>query len=195
MTVEILVGGYDYVQAENDLRKALMQEAESLAELILQSAKSNIRYYPDVRNHLQKNIFALGNKLIVAEVTADYWQAWLEQFGKGSLMAGPDKNPGLITYMNSDAWNRLRSRSKRIVVGRSRGRYKSIDGNVRYSGGGYAGVDLEELAQRGDLDKKFLPTPPTFFLRIALQSNRRRIIEALQNVINTFPYSRYFRKG
>ena len=193
MSVEVLITGYDHVQAEIDLRRALMKEAEELADLVMRTAASNIRYYPDVRNRLAKDIYALGQDLIVADITADHWQAWLEQFGKGSLMAGPDENPGLIKYMNSELWNRLRSKSTRIVVGRPPGRYKSIDGKIRISRGRYAGVDLEELAERGDIDARFKPTPPTFFLRKALQSNRNRILQGLQRVIETFPYHKYFR--
>jgi hypothetical protein len=127
------------------------------------------------------------------EITADYWQAWLEQFGKGSLMAGPLDNPGLTNYMNSDLWNSFRSRSTRVVAGRGAGRYKSIDGTTKTSSGSMAGVDLEELAARGDIDKSFGPTPPTFFLRQALQANRDRILQGLQNVIFSFPYHKYFK--
>jgi len=194
MSVEILIKGYDHERAEMDLRRILMQEAEELAELVLRTAESNIRYYPDVRNRLTKDIYALGQDMIVADITADHWQAWLEQFGKGSLMAGPSENPGLVTYMNSEYWNRLRSKSTRVVVGRPPGRYKSIDGEIKVSRGRYAGVNLEELAERGVIDAKFKPTPPTFFLRKALQSNRNRILQGLQRVIETFPYHMYFRR-
>lgn len=190
-----MITGYNAVQAEADLRSDLSKEVAGLTKLILETAKSNIRYYPNVRNYLQANIEVLADQTIVGRVTADYWEAWLEQFGKGSLMAGPDKNPGLITYMNSELWNRLRSSGSRIVVGRARGNYKSIDGKIRRSEGSYAGVDLEELAARGDIEKSFGPTPPTFFLRIALQSNRNRILEGLMKVVEHFPYHKYFKMG
>jgi hypothetical protein len=108
-------------------------------------------------------------------------------------MADSSENPGLIKYMDSEAWNQFRSKGNRVVVGRGKGNYKSIDGTFRYSGGSYAGVDLEELAARGDIDKKFGPTPPTYFLRIALQSNRNRILQGLANVIADFPYHKYFK--
>jgi hypothetical protein len=189
------ISGYDSTRASVALEKALETEIRGLIALVLQTAKSNVRYYPEVRNYLQGQLFVVANKMISGEVTADYWQAWLEQFGKGSLMAGPDQNPGLMLYFNSDAWNRLRSRSSRVVVGRPRGSYRSIDGKVRTSGGSYAGVDLEELAARGDIDKKFAPTPPTFFLRVALQSNRNRILQGLARVIEEFPYHKYFVRG
>jgi hypothetical protein len=188
-----ILSGYDAEGTNRDLQAALAKEINSLAELVLETARSNIRYYPEVRNHLEQHLVVVANEIISGEVTADYWQAWLEQFGKGSLMADSSENPGLIKYMNSDAWNRFRSKGSRVVVGRGKGNYKSIDGTLRYSGGGYAGVDLEELAARGDIDKKFAPTPPTFFLRIALQSNRNRILQGIANVIQEFPYHRYFR--
>jgi hypothetical protein len=187
-----VLSGYDTARASAALEKALETEIRVLTALVLQTAKSNIRYYPEVRNHLHAQLFVVANKMISGQITADYWQAWLEQFGKGSLMAGPDQNPGLVKYFNSDAWNRLRSRSSRVVVGRPKGRYRSIEGTYRISGGGYAGVDLEELAERGDIDKKFTPTPPTFFLRVALQSNRNRILQGLSRVIEEFPYHKYF---
>ncbi|MDB5053278.1 MAG: hypothetical protein JWM44_1328 [Bacilli bacterium] len=188
-----MLSSYDAARASQDLQQKLSVEIAGLTGLVLESARSNVRYYPDVRNHLERQIIVLANEMISGEVTADYWQAWLEQFGKGSLMAGTDQNPGLVTYFNSDAWNRLRSQSSRVVVGRPRGNYKSIEGRARYSGGSYAGVDLEELAARGDIDKTFGPTPPTFFLRAALQSNRNRILQGLARVIEEFPYQKYFK--
>jgi hypothetical protein len=190
-----MVTGYDAEGANLALQNELAKEIAKLTALVMETAKSNIRYYPEVRNHLQMHLVEITNVIISGEVTADYWQAWLEQFGKGSLMAGSDENAGLVKYMNSDAWNRLRSKSGKVVVGRGKGNYSSIDGTMRYSGGGYAGVDLEELADRGDIDKKFAPTPPTYFLRIALQSNRNRILQGIANVIADFPYHKYFRKG
>lgn len=185
--------GYNYNAAERDLRNALIKEVIELSELVEETAKSNIRYYPEVRNHLRRNLEVLASDMFSMEITADYWQAWLEQFGKGSLMAGPSDNPGLTNYMNSELWNNLRSRSSRVVAGRGKGRYKSIDGTVKVSGGGMAGVDLEELAARGDIDKRFGPTPPTFFLRQALQANRSRILQGFESVILNFPYHNYFR--
>jgi hypothetical protein len=188
-----ILSGYDAEGANRALQADLAKEIAKLTALVLETAKSNIRYYPEVRNHLQMHLVEIANELISGEVTADYWQAWLEQFGKGSLMADSSENPGLIKYMNSEAWNRFRSKGNRVVVGRGKGNYKSIDGTLRYSGGGYAGVDLEELAARGDIDKKFAPTPPTYFLRVALQSNRNRILQGIANVIEEFPYHKYFR--
>ena len=188
-----MISGFDSIKATHDLEADLSDEIAKLIRLVLETAKSNIKYYPEVRNHLESKMFVLANESINGEVTADYWQAWLEQFGKGSLMAGTDQNPGLVTYMNSEAWNRIRSKGNKVVVGRGKGNYKSIDGTLKYSGGGYAGVDLEELAARGDIDKKFAPTPPTYFLRIALQSNKNRILEGISQVILEFPFHKYFK--
>lgn len=185
--------GYNYQIAERDLRNELIKEVISLSELVEESAKANIRYYPEVRNHLRRRLEVLASDMLSVEITADYWQAWLEQFGKGSLMAGPQDNPGLVNYMNSDLWNRYRSRSSKVIAGRGKGKYRSIDGTIQSSGGRMAGVDLEELAARGDIDKKFAPTPPTLFLRQALQANQDRIIQGLQGVLLNFPYQNYFK--
>ncbi|WP_235885891.1 hypothetical protein [Paenibacillus cymbidii] len=190
-----IIAGYDADRAARDLERKLSTEIAGLTGLVMETAKSNVKYYAEVRRHLQRHMNVLVGQMIEGEVTANYWQAWLEQFGKGSLMAGSDQNPGLVSYMNSEAWNRLRSTGKRVIVGRGRGQYKSIDGTVRYSGGSFRGVDLEELAARGDIDKKFGPTPPTFFLRKALESNRNRILAGLARVIDDFPYHKYFRSG
>lgn len=185
--------GYDSTGAARDLRNALLSEVISLSNLIADTAKGNIRYYPEVRNHIRQHLEVLASDMFSMEITADYWQAFLEQFGKGSLMAGTSENAGLANYMNSELWNSYRSRSTKAVAGRGRGRYKSIDGTMKRSEGSFAGVDLEELAARGDIDSSFRPTPPTFFLRIALQANRQRILQGLQGVIENFPYHKYFR--
>lgn len=185
--------GYDSVAAERALKNELLSEIINLSDLVTETAKGNVRYYPEVRNHVRQQFEVLASNMFSMEITADYWQAWLEQFGKGSLMAGQSDNPGLSRYMSSELWNRYRSKSNRAVAGRGKGKYKAIDGTMRESGGSYAGVDLEEMAARGEIDRSFGPTPPTFFLRIALQSNRQRILDGLQRVIEDFPYHKYFR--
>jgi len=195
MTVDHAIIGFDAERASRDLEQRLTVQIAGLTGIVMQMARANIRFYPEVRNHLERQMTVLANKMIEGSVTTDYWQAWLEQFGKGSLMAGPSENPGLHRYMSSEAWNRLRPSGSKVVVGRSRGNYRSIEGTIRFSGGSFAGVDLEELAARGDIDKKFGPTPPTFFLRKALLANRNRILQGLQEVIDNFPYHKYFRKG
>ncbi|MEK4881432.1 MULTISPECIES: hypothetical protein [Paenibacillus] len=189
-----MITGYDTARATRDLENQLAIQITGLTKLVLLTAKGGIRYYPAVRDKLKMEMFVLANQMISGDITADYWQAWLEQFGKGSLMADSSQNAGLITYMNSDAWNRLRSKGSKVVVGRGQGNYRSIDGTVRYSGGGYAGVDLEELAARGDIDPKFKATPPSYFLRIAIQSNRERILKGVAQVLEEFPYHRYFKE-
>lgn len=190
-----MMTGFDAAGAEAALTKRLTAEVIELTKLVLNSARGNIRYYPEVASHLQEQLFVLAGQSINGVVSSSFWQAWLEQFGKGSLMAGPDQNPGLIRYMSSGEWNNLRDRSSRAIVGRIKGTYRGIDGVERKSGGGRAGVNLEELAAQGEIDPAYRPTPPTFFLRIALQSNRGRILASLQRVIENFPYHAYFREG
>jgi len=188
-----MIGGFDAERASHDLQTELAVEIGELTKLVLDTASANIRYYPDVRNHLKQQLTVIANEMIAGEVTADYWQAWLEQFGKGSLMASTNENPGLTAYQNSEFWNTYRSRSRRVVVSRRAGRYKALDGTIKISRSKLPGVDLEELAERGDIDKKFGPTPPTFFLRQALLSNKNRIMQGIGRVIQDFPYHRYFR--
>lgn len=189
-----MITGYDSERATRDLENKLAVEITGLTKIVMLTAKSGIRYYPAVRERLEMHMIVLANQMISGDITADFWQAWLEQFGKGSQMADANQNPGLIKYMNSEAWNRLRSKGNRVIVGRARGKYRAIDGTIKESKGGYAGVDLEELAERGDLDPSFKATPPTYFMRIALESNRERILNGISRVITEFPYHRYFRE-
>lgn len=189
------ITGYNAERASKDLERAISNEILGLTRLVEQTAKSNIRHYPEVRQHLKSHLTVLANQMINGQVTADYWQAWLEQFGKGSKMAGEDENKGLRSYMNSEYWNRIRSPSTRRIVGRVAGKYKALDGEIRTTMGSYAGVDLEELAERGDIDASFKATPPTFFLRKALESNRARILENLHRIISEFPYHKYFTRS
>jgi hypothetical protein len=186
--------GYNAEQAASHLRSALADEIRSLTELVMETARSNVRYYPNVRGHIQQSLAVLAGQVIEGKVTADYWEAWLEEYGKGSLMAGPDQNPGLVAYMNSEYWNPRRPQTTRVVRGRGRGYYKSISStNPKYSGGSYSGENLELLAEQGKLPPEFKPTPPSFFMRNALQSNKQRILQGLQHVIDDFPYHKYFR--
>ncbi|OPA77465.1 hypothetical protein BVG16_13500 [Paenibacillus selenitireducens] len=189
-----MITGYDYAKASADLEHDLGVEIAGLTKLVLLTAKSGIRYYPEVRDYMHMQMTVLAHEMVEGEITAEHWQAWLEQFGKGSKMANSIDNPGLVSYINSDQWNPLRSQGSKNVVGRGEGNYRSIDGTTHYSGGGYAGVDLEELAARGDIDKSYGPTPPSYFLRIALQANRNRILEGISRVLTTFPYHKYFKE-
>lgn len=125
-----MIIGYDAERSAKDLENKLAVEITGLTKIIMLTAKTGIRYYPAVRESLAMHMTVLANQMISGDITADYWQAWLEQFGKGSLMAGPSQNPGLISYMNSEAWNKLRSKGSRVVVGRGRGKYRAIDGTV-----------------------------------------------------------------
>lgn len=189
-----MISGFDAVRAAKDLESKLAIEIAGLTGLVMETAKSNVRYYPEVRNHLERHIVTLAGQMVEGRVTADYWQAWLEQFGKGSLMADGNENPGLDAYMRSETWNTLRSPVLRKIVGRRYGEYRSIDGTIQRSGGSYAGVDLEDLAAQGKIDRSYGPTPPTFFLRVALRANKRRILEGIQSVIDHFPYHKYFKE-
>lgn len=191
MEITTFIKGYDVNGAYNAFVDELKKFVLEWVEVIAATADANIRYYPQLRGMIQSNVTVLVDS-VVGEVFPEgpnAWQGWLEQWGKGSLM--DSENPGLSSYMNSDLWNPLRSGNK-VVVGRGAGRWQGIDQKVHISKGTYAGVDLEELAARGDIDKKFAPTPPSHFMTNALESNRLQIMESLQQLVASFNWGAFF---
>jgi hypothetical protein len=164
--------------AWKDLFERLTALSHEWGQILRDTMDANRQFYFDfdmdyeVRDEISRlvvDIFPAGDMA---------WEAWLEEFGKGSMMA--EDNPYIGEYRNSAYWNSLRSGN--TVVGREAGDYLGLDGKQHTSTGGMAGLDLEQYsATTGDLE--YAPSPPTYFIRDAIQSNQLAIYESLQQVV------------
>ncbi|MBE0340892.1 hypothetical protein E4V51_06325, partial [Paenibacillus sp. 28ISP30-2] len=57
-----MITGYDAARAAKDLENKLAVEITGLTKLVMLTAKSGIRYYPAVRDHLEMHRFVLRSE-------------------------------------------------------------------------------------------------------------------------------------
>lgn len=200
MEVETLLsfdgpGAYEAFMAE------LAQEIKSLSDVVLNHAGPNLLgEYPEVESSLQVSLMKLAQTgMITGEIGSDYWEAWIAEWGKGSLM--DRDNPDLTAYMGSDCWNSLRGPDYDIT-GRAAPGYIGLDGLWHETSGKLAGISLEDLYQydesfRAWADRTlgpgvFLPKPPLHFMRDALEANRNLIMDQINAVIEVFNFGDFF---
>jgi hypothetical protein len=175
---------------------------ETWTYIIAETAKMNVHYYPEIIEYIQNKLTGLVNDAIVeGEVSADHWQAWLEEFGKGSEM--DSTNPYLSEYISSEYWNPARHGPS--IAGRPKGEYLGLDNEIHYSSGILEGKDLELLSrevwfqewasERGIDPDEFLPTPPTHFLSEAVKSNEDAILQSLAELVETLDLSQFILGG
>jgi hypothetical protein len=175
---------FNWQAAWEDFVKRIVQFADEWGQVIADTADANRQFYFDFE--MKHEVYGEIGKVIVDIFPegAEAWQAWLEEFGKGSLMADESENPYIGEYKRSQYWNPLRGDDP-TIVGREEGEYIGIDGRMHTSTGSMAGLDLEQYAARTG-NEDYMPSPPTFFIRDAVQSNRERIYEDLRLVILTW---------
>jgi hypothetical protein len=201
MGVEVLLN-FDGVRAYESLGQAFEKVIADLCETILANARANLGgMYEEVAATLQVRLMSLAQSgLIDGHIGSDHWKAWIAEWGSGSEM---DKsNPDLAAYMASEYWNP--AREGYAITGRPEGPYLGLDGQMHDDHTGkLAGVNLEELsrsdsefqawmARVGLPPDAFQPKPPLHFMREALESNRRLIIDQLNAVIETFNFGDFF---
>lgn len=71
-------------------------------------------------------------------------KAWIAEYGKGSLMDKSSENPYLSDYLASSNFNKNRLADGLAIMGRPKGVYKDLDGNVYTSSGSAEWVNLED---------------------------------------------------
>lgn len=176
---------------------------ESLCALILETARANLGWsYAEVESTLRIELLNLAERgLHEGRVTSDHWQAWIAEWGSGTLM--DPNNPALSEYMSSEYWNP--ARRGLAITGRPAGAYKGLDGEIHDSHTGMLeGVNLEELSRNdpsfrdwmarvGLPDDAFQPKPALHFMREAILSNRNFIIDQFNAVIERFPIADFLR--
>lgn len=129
---------------------------------------------------------------INAEIIYFGQKAFLLEYGKGSLMDRANPAFAWYTSRSNSLYNRLRDSSQRIV-GRPRGRYRDLDGHVRFSSGTAAGRILEGKRPQ------YAASPPRHIVRHVLYgSGNNGIIKDLildiQKAILSYNFMKAFPK-
>ncbi len=186
---------FDSRAAYKDLEAAFGAQIPRLTTVVLSQAQSSAGD-EDVRASLESFIDYTLPGVFEGVVFADHWKAWMEEWGKGSLM--DQSNPDLYGYIGGDYWNK--ARNDFAIRGRPPGQYLGLDGKEHVSSGrAYnpstgKGRNLEKLAESGKIKnnpQSYLPKPPTHFLRDALRANQRRILETFQETLNLWIANRF----
>lgn len=87
------------------------------------------------------SISVATSSLISSSIFSGGMKAWILEKGSGSLI--DRDNEDLMSYINSDLWNKYRSNNDYKITGRDAGDYKDIDGNTQISSGALAGRIIE----------------------------------------------------
>lgn len=89
---------------------------------------------------------------------------WILEYGKGEFM--DKQNPFLAEYLADPNFYRLRKSRGLKVLGRPKGPYLDLDGNVHYSNGHLQGVPLEEVGLYKFIDNEIgHPKKPRYIIR------------------------------
>jgi hypothetical protein len=161
----------------------MRQQVVELAKLVVASAQVEARD-ADVANSIaERVIWHRASGMIEATIGASHWKAWIQEYGRGSLM--DRNNPNLWEYFDSIYWNEARYPVPGApIVGRPPGSYIGIDDQRHVSTGIKQGINLENIPG-------FEPRPPLHFLRNALLSNKNLIEDQLQAALETFDWERF----
>ncbi|GMA50130.1 hypothetical protein GCM10025857_14870 [Alicyclobacillus contaminans] len=198
MPIETLLS-FDSQGAFEAFSQALEAVVKDLADTVLENARANLGGdYPEVSASLQASLTSLAQSgLIDGQIGSDHWEAWLAEWGSGSLM--DRTNPDLAQYMGSELWNPVRDGFD--ITGRPEGPYLGLDGALHESSGKLAGISLEDLVEHDPAFREwadthvgpgaFQPKPPLHFIRDALESNRALIIDQLNGVLETFNFGAF----
>lgn len=181
---------FDSKAAYKDLSDAFAEEMGRLVGLVLAQAQANVTD-AEVRESLKAFLDMTLPGFFEGVVLSDSWKAWLEEWGKGSMM--DRNNPDLFDYIMSDMWNPAR-KNDLAIRGRPRGPYRGIDGQTHFSSGAAEGRNLEAMALHGKIKRnpeRFLPKPPTHFLRDALLANEKKILDVMQSVLDKWIEERF----
>lgn len=182
---------FDTTGYTRDLKNALAEEILELTILMEAEAK---QFAPEEVDQSQITAWVTEEaNRILGQVEAGGMGALITEWGSGSE-SDPD-NPAWDDYFDSEYYNPARPRVPGApIVGRPYGTYKDLDGNTHRSGGGLAGENIEGMTftDRKTGEKVTIePHEPLHWLEKLVELNRKRVIDRLTEVIESFPMHRY----
>jgi len=176
---------FDAAKLTTDLKKALTLTLIKLQAEVLADAEGKM-FTAEGRADIEAMPVSDVAGIITAIITEGPW-AILDEFGRGSEMQ--QDNPFLAQYRGSNLWNP--ERSDLAIRGRPAGSQPTMFGERVFKGNA-AGRNLEELAQKGVIDKKYLPSPPSKALQTAMRWMAvGRFQEVIAETLKAFPWGAY----
>lgn len=134
-----------------DLGKNLKDGVRRVISKYIRAAKDNVRTEWQKMNTIDGEAHILStqkpqqtNDAVSYIVEAWGQKAWIAEYGKGSLMDKSSENPYLSDYLASSNFNKNRLADGLAIMGRPKGVYKDLDGNVYTSSGSAEWVNLED---------------------------------------------------
>ena len=134
-----------------DLGKNLKDGVRRVISKYIRAAKDNVSTEWQKMNtidgeaHISSTQKPQQTNDVVSYIVEAWGQkAWIAEYGKGSLMDKSSENPYLSDYLASSNFNKNRLADGLAIMGRPKGVYKDLDGNVYTSSGSAEWVNLED---------------------------------------------------
>lgn len=157
----------------------LYQAMKQLQEELLLNSQHGMLTAEGKESLHDEEIVDIAN-VMVASIAGGAWAA-MDEWGTGSMMENVT-NPAFEAYRNSRAWNPARHDTKIRSRPDAPGQIDIFGNPVK--GKGKGGVDLEALG--------YNPQPPSHAMETAARWMKNgRMREALQNIINNFPFGSF----
>lgn len=183
---------YAVFEAANDIKFAMMSSAS-------ESISDDSAWFIESVNEAEKRIITSGYSMISFQVGAQHWNAFLDNYGTGSLM---DKNnPWLQQYISSGYFNKERLEHSMAVVGRPAGEYSIPDfkeghgGTTRVSKGRLKGQNLETKINDRTGKPYFIPESPRHWLEKSIEMGQHNLKIRVNRVLETFNFASYLKGG
>lgn len=134
-------------------------------------------------------------------VGSDDWNAFIANYGKGSLMANESQNPFLAEY-KSKYFHSYRDKSTNAISARPKTNtgqlmpdFETGDGYVYVNGTGTipAGTNLEGAYAWKTYKVRIRPKRPSFFMENTFSFFETEMARRIQEVLDRFPFDKYLK--
>ena len=157
---------------------------EKYLRAAIEQVKQQWGAYPNSYGNAQIDLIEKNSTIDVIAfiITAFGQKMWLLEYGKGESMASSSENPFLQEYLSSGLYNDAREKASRKVLGRPKGTYLDLDGNLHTSHGRFEGIPLQEIGIQKFIDNQIgLPLKPKYIIRnILFGENGKGIISEMK---------------
>lgn len=141
-----------------------------------------------------KIVYDRGMSILRVYVGNDHWQAFIDNYGKGSLM-DTSSNPWLSEYINSGYFNEQRIEYGYAIITRPRGEYtvpnfQSGKGTIKRVSKARSIKNLETTG-----NPLYRPLPAKHWLENEMIKFEPLFYQFLQDTVRHFPFSNYLRGG
>lgn len=184
---------FDTVRCIVHLQGTLVIALKAMQQLLMAESSQNMIGWGRGKQDLYEGDPVMLAGYLSCAIIGGPW-ATMDEWGTGSLM--DMGNNSLAEYIGSDRWNVLRNVQPGPGfprVGRRAGAYTDIFGESQTSTGTAAGINLEKLAEEGELPSSFLPKPPSHAIRRAVRELMNGPFQIIViRALNEIPWGSFF---